>query len=183
MYVYNYDFDNTREVVLVPNRHWGGEGLLGCVFGCVLQIIPSPLGRYQSAVSARFGLIHRIPAQPTDREPGTMPPELTEASPSDEDFEGQQLFVPADTDVHDHDHNHVHEPKSPGGLRQEYFSRRVSQDTHRTSDTETDNHNRDREEVQTPRPRSGYRGMASPTPMRPNGSGSFMNGDSAPPLR
>ena len=22
-----------REVVLVPNRHWGGEGLLGCVFG------------------------------------------------------------------------------------------------------------------------------------------------------
>ena len=24
-----------REVVLIPNRHWGGEGLLGCVFGCV----------------------------------------------------------------------------------------------------------------------------------------------------
>lgn len=24
-----------REVVLVPNRHWGGTGLLGCVFGCV----------------------------------------------------------------------------------------------------------------------------------------------------
>lgn len=24
---------NIREVVLVPNRHWGGEGLLGCVFG------------------------------------------------------------------------------------------------------------------------------------------------------
>lgn len=28
-------FSNLREVVLVPNRHWGGEGLLGCVFGCV----------------------------------------------------------------------------------------------------------------------------------------------------
>lgn len=26
-----------REVVLVPNRQWGGEGLLGCVFGCVLR--------------------------------------------------------------------------------------------------------------------------------------------------
>ena len=25
-----------REVVLIPNRHWGGEGLLGCVFGYVL---------------------------------------------------------------------------------------------------------------------------------------------------
>ncbi|KAI5989084.1 GRASP55/65 PDZ-like domain-containing protein [Pisolithus albus] len=35
---------NLREVVLVPNRHWGGEGLLGCVFG--------------------FGYLHRIPSQP-----------------------------------------------------------------------------------------------------------------------
>lgn len=27
-----------REVVLIPNRHWGGEGLLGCVFGCVMDM-------------------------------------------------------------------------------------------------------------------------------------------------
>ncbi|KAI0036477.1 GRASP55/65 PDZ-like domain-containing protein [Vararia minispora EC-137] len=33
VYVYSYDFDTIREVVLVPNRQWGGEGLLGCVFG------------------------------------------------------------------------------------------------------------------------------------------------------
>ncbi|KAF9454775.1 hypothetical protein P691DRAFT_198348 [Macrolepiota fuliginosa MF-IS2] len=33
VYVYSYDFDTLREVVLIPNRHWGGEGLLGCVFG------------------------------------------------------------------------------------------------------------------------------------------------------
>ncbi|KAE9394899.1 hypothetical protein BT96DRAFT_169581 [Gymnopus androsaceus JB14] len=33
VYVYSHDFDALREVVLVPNRHWGGEGLLGCVFG------------------------------------------------------------------------------------------------------------------------------------------------------
>lgn len=26
-------YSTLREVVLVPNRHWGGEGLLGCVFG------------------------------------------------------------------------------------------------------------------------------------------------------
>ncbi|OCH91933.1 hypothetical protein OBBRIDRAFT_727827 [Obba rivulosa] len=38
VYVYSYDFDTIREVVLVPNREWGGEGLLGCVFGSV----PSP---------------------------------------------------------------------------------------------------------------------------------------------
>ncbi|KAF8158298.1 GRASP55/65 PDZ-like domain-containing protein [Crassisporium funariophilum] len=35
VYVYSFDFDTLREVVLIPNRHWGGEGLLGCVFGCV----------------------------------------------------------------------------------------------------------------------------------------------------
>jgi hypothetical protein len=39
-----------------------------------------------------FGLLHRIPPPPEDREPGTVPPELDEA----EDFEEQQLFVPAE---------------------------------------------------------------------------------------
>lgn len=33
LYVYNSDYDHTREVVIVPNRHWGGEGLLGCGIG------------------------------------------------------------------------------------------------------------------------------------------------------
>ncbi|KAJ6557352.1 GRASP55/65 PDZ-like domain-containing protein [Mycena vulgaris] len=32
VYVYSHDFDALREVVLVPNRHWGGEGLLGCLW-------------------------------------------------------------------------------------------------------------------------------------------------------
>jgi len=73
VYVYSYDFDAIREVVLVPNRHWGGEGLLGCVFG--------------------FGLLHRIPPVPEDREPGSIPAELLH--PEDE-YEEQQLFVPAD---------------------------------------------------------------------------------------
>ncbi|KZT64614.1 hypothetical protein DAEQUDRAFT_698423 [Daedalea quercina L-15889] len=73
VYVYSFDFDTIREVVLVPNRHWGGEGLLGCVFG--------------------FGLLHRIPPSPPDREPGSIPPELSEDY---EGYEDQQLFVPAD---------------------------------------------------------------------------------------
>ncbi|KAG8870474.1 hypothetical protein FRB97_009726 [Tulasnella sp. 331] len=42
VYVYSYDFDTLREVVLVPNRMWGGAGLLGCGVG--------------------YGLLHRIPA-------------------------------------------------------------------------------------------------------------------------
>ncbi|KAI0338893.1 hypothetical protein BDW22DRAFT_1432110 [Trametopsis cervina] len=73
VYVYSYDFDNIREVVLVPNRHWGGEGLLGCVFG--------------------FGRLHRIPPIPEHREAGAIPPELAEP---EEEYEEQQLFVPAD---------------------------------------------------------------------------------------
>ncbi|KAI0769839.1 GRASP55/65 PDZ-like domain-containing protein [Fomes fomentarius] len=76
VYVYSYDFDTIREVVLIPNRHWGGEGLLGCVFG--------------------FGLLHRIPPLPADREPGAIPPELAQEAEEEEEYEEQQLFVPAD---------------------------------------------------------------------------------------
>ncbi|KAG2151345.1 GRASP55/65 PDZ-like domain-containing protein [Suillus clintonianus] len=70
VYVYSYDFDNLREVVLVPNRHWGGEGLLGCVFG--------------------FGLLHRIPSHTADGSSGAG------IQNSHSDLEDQQLFVPAD---------------------------------------------------------------------------------------
>lgn len=72
VYVYSYDFDTIREVVLVPNRQWGGEGLLGCVFG--------------------FGLLHRIPPLPDDRQPGSLPSELQDST----GFEEQRLYVPAD---------------------------------------------------------------------------------------
>ncbi|KAK4056394.1 hypothetical protein OIO90_002537 [Microbotryomycetes sp. JL221] len=46
LFVYNADYDVTREAILVPNRNWGGEGLLGCGVG--------------------YGLLHRIP-RPQDR--------------------------------------------------------------------------------------------------------------------
>ncbi|KAJ4001681.1 GRASP55/65 PDZ-like domain-containing protein [Lentinula boryana] len=72
VYVYSHDFDALREVVLIPNRHWGGEGLLGCVFG--------------------FGLLHRIPPPNPDHIPGSTPPELVE----EDDYHTGELFVPAD---------------------------------------------------------------------------------------
>jgi len=90
VYVYSHDFDALREVVLIPNRHWGGEGLLGCVFG--------------------FGLLHRIPPQPADREPGSIPPELLEDE-EEEEYQEQTLFVPADFGAqggHDGHHSHSH---------------------------------------------------------------------------
>lgn len=48
VYVYSHDFDNLREVVLVPNRHWGGEGLLGCVFGFVPRLLACLSSSYYS---------------------------------------------------------------------------------------------------------------------------------------
>lgn len=38
LYVYSYDFDTLREAVVIPNHHWGGEGLLGCVFGYTVPV-------------------------------------------------------------------------------------------------------------------------------------------------
>jgi hypothetical protein len=40
----------------------------------------------------RFGLLHRIPPQPSERQQGEMPLELQ----GPEEFEEQELFVPAD---------------------------------------------------------------------------------------
>ncbi|TFY82615.1 hypothetical protein EWM64_g1403 [Hericium alpestre] len=90
VYVYSYDFDTIREVVLVPNRQWGGEGLLGCVFG--------------------FGLLHRIPAVTEERQPGALPQELHDSNT----FEEQTLFVPADAaDNHMHESYSAHESGEP----------------------------------------------------------------------
>lgn len=44
----------------------------------------------------RFGLLHRIPPIPENREPGSIPPELVESS---DEYEDQQLFVPADVET------------------------------------------------------------------------------------
>ena len=43
LYVYNFELDNVREVLLTPNCAWGGEGSLGCGIG--------------------FGYLHRIPTR------------------------------------------------------------------------------------------------------------------------
>lgn len=43
VYVYNADTETVREVVLVPNNDWGGEGCIGCDIGTgLLHRIPVP---------------------------------------------------------------------------------------------------------------------------------------------
>ncbi|KAF9915704.1 Golgi reassembly-stacking protein 2 [Lobosporangium transversale] len=43
LHVYNSETDHVREIVIIPNEEWGGEGLLGCDVG--------------------YGYLHRLPRQ------------------------------------------------------------------------------------------------------------------------
>ncbi|KXX74258.1 Golgi reassembly-stacking protein 2 [Madurella mycetomatis] len=44
LYVYNNEYNVTREVTIQPSRDWGGEGALGCVLGYgALHRLPAPL--------------------------------------------------------------------------------------------------------------------------------------------
>jgi hypothetical protein len=50
LWVYNNEYNVTREVEIVPSREWGGEGALGCVLGFgVLHRLPAPLDEPVSA--------------------------------------------------------------------------------------------------------------------------------------
>lgn len=70
---------------------------MGCVFGLVR--ITGKKGQGLISACHSFGLLHRIPSQPVDRLPGTTPIELQQA---EEEYEEQELFVPAD--VHSEPH-------------------------------------------------------------------------------
>lgn len=71
LYVYNSDYDHTREVIIVPNREWGGEGLLGCGVG--------------------YGLLHRIP-KPQDLP--KVPPEMSSQQDEEESLPEDQMKTP-----------------------------------------------------------------------------------------
>ncbi|KAH7023273.1 GRASP55/65 PDZ-like domain-containing protein [Ilyonectria destructans] len=44
LYVYNNEYNVTREVTIQPSRDWGGQGALGCVLGYgALHRLPAPL--------------------------------------------------------------------------------------------------------------------------------------------
>jgi hypothetical protein len=50
LWVYNYNFDVTRVVTIIPDRSWGGEGSLGCgVAHGLLHRIPAPLNEGPSS--------------------------------------------------------------------------------------------------------------------------------------
>ncbi|KAK3988091.1 Golgi reassembly-stacking protein 2 [Cladorrhinum sp. PSN332] len=71
LYVYNNEYNVTREVTIQPSRDWGGEGALGCVLG--------------------YGALHRLPAPLS--EPVHAPGETMFDSPAG--AAAAQHFVPA----------------------------------------------------------------------------------------
>ena len=73
--------------------------MLGCVFGYVASF-RYPRLRVSWVNQTSFGLLHRIPPLPENREPGAVPPELLGPP---EEFEEQQLFVPADINGTNHE--------------------------------------------------------------------------------
>jgi golgi reassembly-stacking protein len=75
LYVYNNEYDVTREVTIQPSRDWGGEGALGCVLG--------------------YGALHRLPGPLSEpvHAPGEMMFDGEKASVVGADSEG--MFMPA----------------------------------------------------------------------------------------
>lgn len=62
LYVYNFDLDTVREVLLTPNSAWGGEGSLGCGIG--------------------YGYLHRIPIRDEkDKRPADLKSEQAAVKP------------------------------------------------------------------------------------------------------
>ncbi|KAG5926401.1 hypothetical protein E4U42_003348 [Claviceps africana] len=74
LYVYNNEYNVTREVTIHPSRGWGGEGVLGCVLG--------------------YGALHRLPAPLT--EPVSAPGETMFDGMENEKAMEPSVFVPAD---------------------------------------------------------------------------------------
>lgn len=90
LYVYNNEYDVTREVTIQPSRDWGGEGALGCVLGYgALHRLPAPLSEPVSAPGETM-FDGSVPPSggvaqfaPTTRGTATPPPAASGPPPGD----------------------------------------------------------------------------------------------------
>lgn len=65
LFVYNNEYDVSREVTIQPSRSWGGEGALGCVLGYgALHRLPAPLSEPVSAPGET--MFDGVPTEKTD---------------------------------------------------------------------------------------------------------------------
>lgn len=92
LYVYNSEYDVTRELTIHPSRDWGGEGALGCILGYgALHRLPAPLSEpvagpgetlFEGNETARF----------SNEEPRISP----SFAPPPEGPGGSEFLIPAD---------------------------------------------------------------------------------------
>ncbi|KAK5629898.1 hypothetical protein RRF57_005613 [Xylaria bambusicola] len=110
LWVYNNEYNVTRELEIVPSREWGGEGALGCVLGFgALHRLPAPLDEPVSApgetmfdgMEGSYGVGEQFTtlAPPPNDPSGYAPPSDNTIIPVDGDAgaqaQGAGLLVPA----------------------------------------------------------------------------------------
>lgn len=87
LYVYNHEYDVTREVTITPRRSWGGEGALGCVLGFgALHRVPAPLTEPPNAPGETLFDLSSAGGQPP-------PPSSSLYSPMDQQQQQPSSFV------------------------------------------------------------------------------------------
>jgi len=85
LFVYNHEYDVTRELHITPTRSWGGEGALGCVLGFgALHRVPAPL--HEPVQAPGETLFSHTPRASGDVARGAMNPEDAE----------EELFPPTE---------------------------------------------------------------------------------------
>jgi hypothetical protein len=146
-----------------------------------------------------FGLLHRIPPA-SERQPGTTPVELQEDL---DDYEEQELFVPADITDHTNEpenryHESIHRAHTPrhDEVRRPVpvspRSQRNSHDTDRTLPNHDDKHRHhfhhlderllsQESSAAQKTPRGTFTANSVSTPTRSHPFGTRLNGDSSPP--
>lgn len=101
LYVYNAATETVRECTIVPDNHWGGEGVLGCSLGAgYLHLLPQsrlrvsrPAIRMNGAAPVAGESAPHQPQQQPQQPPGP-PPEALLATPSDAPLPALQSLPP-----------------------------------------------------------------------------------------
>ncbi|GAA5937314.1 hypothetical protein JCM3775_006577 [Rhodotorula graminis] len=95
LFVYNSDYDVTREAILVPNRSWGGEGLLGCGVGYgLLHRIPKPQDGARPVAQAYDDDPYAAPAPPPVQRGPPPPSSSSQHAPAPPQQQQQQYRSP-----------------------------------------------------------------------------------------
>ncbi|KAI6093600.1 GRASP55/65 PDZ-like domain-containing protein [Hypoxylon rubiginosum] len=89
LWVYNNEYNVTREVEIVPSREWGGEGALGCVLGYgALHRLPAPLSEPVHAPGETL-------FDGDSANTGAASNQFTTLAPPPSDGAGANTFIPA----------------------------------------------------------------------------------------